>query len=295
MPNHGTPRKISAASPLFPCRSGFFIHFFRGLLFTKAEKLCKLKATALGQNPVRKRRTIMLDTILFDLDGTLLPMDQRAFVEAYVTQLCRRYVPCGYDKDLIVKALWTGTLAMVQNDGSCPNEDRFWSSFDQLLGDTRAIRDTIPSFYTEEFDTVKEVAAPSPLARQIVDTLRHKGYTLILATNPLFPAVGVRTRLNWIDLRPEDFSLVTTYDNSTFCKPFPGYYQEILKKAGKTPEQCRMVGNNPLDDMSAAKLGLDVYLVTDYIENEKNLPLEGYPQGALSDVLDWSRALPALG
>ena len=175
----------------------------------------------------------MLDTILFDLDGTLLPMDQRAFVEAYVTQLCRRYVPCGYDKDLIVKALWTGTLAMVQNDGSCPNEDRFWSSFDQLLGDTRAIRDTIPSFYTEEFDTVKEVAAPSPLARQIVDTLRHKGYTLILATNPLFPAVGVRTRLSWINLRPEDFSLVTTYDNSTFCKPFPGYYQEILKKGGQ--------------------------------------------------------------
>ena len=234
----------------------------------------------------------MLDTILFDLDGTLLPMDQNDFIKAYVTQLCRRYVPCGYDKDAIIKALWTGTAAMVKNDGTCTNEDRFWAAFDALLGDTAPIRDSIPSFYTAEFDAVKEIAAPSPLAREIVDTLRGKGYDLILATNPLFPAEGVHTRLSWIGLSPEDFSLITTYDNSTFCKPFPGYYQEILQKTGKTPAQCRMVGNNPLDDMSAAKLGLDVYLVTDYIENEKGLPIDGFPQGSLASVLAWSEALP---
>ena len=234
----------------------------------------------------------MLDTILFDLDGTLLPMDQNDFIKAYVTQLCRRYVPCGYDKDAIIKALWTGTAAMVKNDGTCTNEDRFWAAFDALLGDTAPIHDSIPSFYTTEFDAVKEIAAPSPLAREIVDTLRGKGYDLILATNPLFPAEGVHTRLSWIGLSPEDFSLITTYDNSTFCKPFPGYYQEILQKTGKTPAQCRMVGNNPLDDMSAAKLGLDVYLVTDYIENEKGLPIDGFPQGSLASVLAWSKALP---
>ena len=55
-----------------------------------------------------------------------------------------------------------------------------------------------------------------------------------------------------------------------------------------------MVGNNPLDDMSAQALGLDVYFVTDHIENEKNLPTDRYPQGTLADVLAWSQALPAL-
>lgn len=234
----------------------------------------------------------MLDTILFDLDGTLIPMDQMDFVKAYVKQLCRRYVPCGYDKDLIVKALWAGTFAMVQNDGSCTNEDRFWQSFDELLGDTAAIRDSIPAFYVEEFDDVKEIVTPTDLSRRIIDTLQDKGYDLILATNPLFPPVGVRTRLSWVGLKEEDFSLVTNYENSTFCKPFAGYYQEILKKTGKTPEQCRMVGNNPLDDMSAVKLGLDGYLVTDYLENEKNLPTDGFAQGSLADVLAWAQALP---
>lgn len=236
----------------------------------------------------------MLDTILFDLDGTLIHMDQMDFVKSYVTRLCRRYVPCGYDKDTIVKALWAGTYAMVENDGTCLNEERFWQSFNALLGDTTTLRETIDDFYSVDFDGVKEITTPSPLPRQIIDTLQDKGYTLVLATNPLFPAVGVRTRLNWIDLKPEDFSLVTTYENSTFCKPFPGYYQEVLKTVGKTPEQCRMVGNNPLDDMSAAKLGLDVYLVTDCIENEKNLPTDHFPQGSLADVLTWAQALPAL-
>ena len=236
----------------------------------------------------------MLDTILCDLDGTLLPMDQTDFVRAYVTQLCRRYVPCGYDKDLIVKALWAGNDAMVRNDGTCPNEKRFWDCFNALLGDTQLIRDTIPDFYAKEFDEIKAVTAPSPLAREIIDTLKDKGYTLVLATNPLFPPEGVQTRLSWIGLTPEDFSLVTTYDNSTFCKPSPDYYREILGKIDKAPEQCRMVGNNPLEDLSAAKLGFDVYFVTDYIENEQNVPTDGFPQGPLSSVLTWSRALQAL-
>lgn len=236
----------------------------------------------------------MLNTILFDLDGTLLPMDQDAFIHSYVTQLCRRYVPCGFEKDAIVKALWAGTAAMVQNDGSCKNEERFWAAFSQLLGDPSALQNSIQSFYTEEFDAVKEVTTPSKLPRQIIDTLQDKGYELVLATNPLFPPVGVQTRLSWIDLVPQDFSHVTTYDNSTFCKPFPGYYQEILKTIGKAPEECRMVGNNPLDDMSAGKLGLDVYFVTDFIENEKNLPTDAFPQGSLSDVLTWAKELPAL-
>ena len=55
-----------------------------------------------------------------------------------------------------------------------------------------------------------------------------------------------------------------------------------------------MVGNNPLEDLSAAKLGFDVYFVTDYIENEQNVPTDGFPQGPLSSVLTWSRALQAL-
>ena len=236
----------------------------------------------------------MLDTILFDLDGTLLPMRQEDFIKAYITQLCRRYIPCGYDKENIVKALWTATMAMVKNDGTRSNETCFWDSFNLRLGDTELIRSTLPSFYTREFDDIREIITPTNLPRLIIDTLQSKGYTLVLATNPLFPPVGVATRLSWIGLLPTDFCRVTTYSNSTFCKPSLGYYEEILRIIGKTPAQCCMVGNNPGEDLVAGDLGLSVYLVTDFLENAQALPTEGYPQGSLESVLAWARRLPSL-
>lgn len=40
-------------------------------------------------------------TILFDLDGTLLPMDQDVFVRDYFGHLAKKVAPFGYDpKDL---------------------------------------------------------------------------------------------------------------------------------------------------------------------------------------------------
>ena len=39
----------------------------------------------------------MIDTIMFDLDGTLLPMDQIEFVNSYMKHLVGRFAPQGFD------------------------------------------------------------------------------------------------------------------------------------------------------------------------------------------------------
>ena len=61
-------------------------------------------------------------TILFDLDGTLLPMDQDAFIHAYTHRLAAYMAPYGYDPQLLIKALWTGTGAMVKNNGAATKD-----------------------------------------------------------------------------------------------------------------------------------------------------------------------------
>ena len=63
----------------------------------------------------------MITTVLFDLDGTLLPMDQEVFVQDYLGRMAKYLAPHGYDPDLLVKALWAGTGAMVKNDGAALN------------------------------------------------------------------------------------------------------------------------------------------------------------------------------
>ena len=67
-----------------------------------------------------------LTTILFDLDGTLLPMDNDAFTKGYFKLLAAKLTPHGYEPKQLVDAIWAGTAAMVKNDGSQSNEDAFW-------------------------------------------------------------------------------------------------------------------------------------------------------------------------
>ena len=178
-----------------------------------------------------------INAILFDLDGTLLPMDQDLFMKYYFGALVQKLVPLGYDKDSLINGIWAGIKAMVTNDGTKTNEAAFWNMFCSLVG--RDCRSDIPvfeSFYRNEFIAAKNACQPTPAAKEIINFLKASGKRLILATNPLFPSVATENRIGWAGLSTDDFELVTTYENSSSCKPNPKYYIEILEKAGLKQE-----------------------------------------------------------
>lgn len=231
-----------------------------------------------------------ITTVLFDLDGTLLPMDEKKFVKAYFGELAKKGAEYGFsDGEKLTAAVWKGTGAMVKNDGSEKNVDRFWKVFAREMGqEALQLRQVFDRFYAEEFDRVKTSVGENPLAKQAVRGLREKGYTLILATNPLFPAVAVKTRLSWIGLKPEDFLEVTSYEAYSFCKPNPAYFGQILEKTGKRPEECLMVGNDATEDLASLELGLKAYLVTDCLINSENRELSGINHGSFADFCDFA-------
>lgn len=207
----------------------------------------------------------MLDTILFDLDGTLAPFAQDEFIRVYFKALVSRVTPMGYKPDDMIDALWQGVSAMTGNDGSRTNRQIFWESFTQKLGiQALALENILNDFYAREFDSVRTVLRETADRGPLLRGLRERGYGLVLATNPIFPAVAVETRLGWVGLRPEDFDYVTTYENSRRSKPNPDYYRDILSHIGRQGENCLMAGNNPVDDAAALQAGISVYLVTDY-------------------------------
>jgi FMN phosphatase YigB (HAD superfamily) len=53
--------------------------------------------------------TAMKNTILFDLDGTLLRCSQAAFVEVYFKEIQKAFEGIGMDGSLSIKATWAGT------------------------------------------------------------------------------------------------------------------------------------------------------------------------------------------
>ncbi len=238
----------------------------------------------------------MLDTILFDLDGTLAPFAQDEFIQVYFKALVSRVTPMGYKPDDMIDALWQGVSAMTGNDGSRTNRQIFWESFTRKLGiQALALENILNDFYAREFDSVRTVLRETADRGPLIRGLRERGYGLVLATNPIFPAVAVETRLGWVGLRPEDFDYVTTYENSRRSKPNPDYYRDILSHIGRQGESCLMAGNNPVDDAAALQAGISVYLVTDYMENPDGVPIEDYPHGSFRDLSARLEALPALG
>lgn len=221
-------------------------------------------------------------TILFDLDGTLLPMDQETFIRAYFGGLAAKLAPYGYETKKLIGGIYAGIDAMVRNDGGCRNEEAFWRAFCGIFGD-KALEDkpVFEEFYRKEFQLVKESCGYAPQAAPLVRRLKESGLRVILATNPLFPAVATESRIRWAGLDLSDFDWVTTYENSCYCKPNPAYYQEILDKLGLDAGECVMVGNDVQEDGAAAKLGLRVFILTDCLidrgEGEKDdLPRGGF-------------------
>ncbi len=227
-------------------------------------------------------------TVLFDLDGTLLPMEQDEFVKAYFGLIAKRLANKGYDANELVATIWAGTKAMMKNDGSRLNEEVFWEEFARQY--VEKYKDDIPEFdayYNNEFLGVQAVCGYNPAAAETVHKIKASGIRVALATQPIFPAVATEHRTRWAGLDVSDFELVTTYENIGFCKPNPEYYREICKRLGVAPEECLMVGNDVGDDMVAKSLGMQVFLLTDCLINHTNEDISVYPKGSFKELLEF--------
>lgn len=231
--------------------------------------------------------------VLFDLDGTLLPMNLDTFIRVYFKLLWEDLSPLFSDFKSFMDMMQDGIDAMMQNDGQTTNAEAFWARCathcDRTTVEKIAAR--MESFYTGAFRGTAAVCSFDPRARIAVETARKKGFRTVLATNPVFPAVATEVRMGFVGLTPRDFDLVTTYEKSRFSKPDPRYYRDVLQEMGLGPGECVMVGNDTRDDLAAATLGMPVFLRTDDLIDPVGADLSAVPHGDFSDMITWIAAL----
>ena len=232
----------------------------------------------------------MIKAVLFDMDGTLLPMDLKSFEKLYFKTLAARVAPLGYQIQPLIDGIWRGTEAMVRNDGSRLNSEVFWRTFADIFGE-KALSDVadFDEYYRTDFIAAKAACSANDKAVELVKSLKNRGLAVVVATNPLFPLVAQEQRLSWMGLTTDDVDLITHYDNSHFCKPNLKYYEEILSKLHLKAEQCLMVGNDVNEDMIAAELGMKVFLVTDCLLNPDNKDISAFPHGTFDDLQTFLR------
>ena len=231
-----------------------------------------------------------MKAVFFDLDGTLLGMDMETFVMGYLKELCKMAAPLGYEAKALNDAMWACTGAMIKNDGAVTNKERFWTEFSKFFGEK--VYEDMPAFdafYAKEFHRVKDVCCgDGEAARAAVAAAREWADVVVLSTNPIFPRTAVESRLGWVGLKAEDFDYITTYENSTLCKPNPAYYHEIMGKLNLKAEDILMVGNDMQEDMLASQAaGIPKqFYVTDCAINRDDTPAT-MPHGSLRAFPAW--------
>lgn len=234
-----------------------------------------------------------MSTILFDLDGTLLPMDVHHFTKLYFGGLQKAFPQ--YDAKKLIDGVLAGMKQMVSNNGSRTNEQAFIPAFEQASGINFAENEAaFLQYYRTDFAAVKAACTLPEESAQLIDILQNKGYQVAIATNPLFPQIATYSRLDWLGLDPKRFPLVTTYEDSHFAKPNPAYYTEVAQRLGVLPTDCIMIGNDVVEDGAAAQVGMTVMLVTDCLLNSQDLPTDNFWTGGMQQLLAWAEALPSV-
>lgn len=229
--------------------------------------------------------------ILFDLDGTLLEVHTEPFIASYL-KLLGSYLSDRYDPKQIVAHILDATKAMIASvDPQKTNEQVFTEHFLRLAElEKEQIWPLFETFYRDVFPTLVDYTQPSPWAKRIVAAAKAHGFKLVVATNPVFPRDAIYSRLAWLDLSPNQFDLITGYEDCHFTKPHLEYYREICDRLGVPPTECIMVGNHMQEDMVASQLGMKTFLVTNYLE-DRGEPV--YPVDQRGTISDLYQALEA--
>lgn len=209
----------------------------------------------------------MIRGILFDLDGTLLDIDLESFLAEYFSALGPVLAEIGGDDaspESSLKAVIDATNAMCSSHPDRSNRDVFNEVFLQSTGvdldSPDAIR-AIDEFYSATFPTLQRAHGPRQGARDAYEAAVEAGLRPMLATNPIFPRDAIVERLRWAGFTPDEFEAITSYEQMRACKPLPGYFRQAASLLGLSPDECLMVGDDPVLDAAAADIGMRVFYV----------------------------------
>ena len=229
-----------------------------------------------------------IKAVFFDLDGTLLPMDQDVFMKAYFSTMAGFMAAYGYEPEKLVKSIMLGSAAMLKNDGTKTNEEVFWNKFSEIYGDKARLDEPyFNSYYVKCFGKVREVCGYTPRARECQQKALSLGLRTALATNPVFPRIATEMRAAWAGIDINAFELVTTYENSFYAKPNINYYKALLSQMDLLPSEVLMVGNDVSDDMVAKEIGMKVFLLTDNLINKDDVDISEYPNGNFDTLIEY--------
>ncbi|MBC7236109.1 MAG: HAD family hydrolase [Chloroflexi bacterium] len=229
-----------------------------------------------------------IKALLLDLDDTLLLNDMETFGQHYFEALLAKVAPI-CPSEPFVKALRAGMQAMFDNDGTRgSNADVFAASFfAQLPCEPQKLLALLDEFYRCDFEVLRVHTTPDPDARRLVSTAFARGYQVAIATQPVFPLPAILARLRWAGAGADEFpyDYVSSYETMSACKPHPAFFQTLVERLGREPDECLMVGDDPEADMAAGRLGLKTFWVKRGAWRPRHMYVSCDARGSLAELI----------
>lgn len=205
----------------------------------------------------------MLKAVLIDLDNTLILFNEADFYQRFFERMAPFFEDL-MPADELARRIVSATMALRDNDGGMLNRDLFSKAFDDGADLPMDIFwERWLGFYAETYGPFGIAVSRPKGQAETLRRLAQRGLMLAIASNPIFPRIALERRMGWGGIDPAPFALLTHMENMSFVKPRPAYFRSIGEMLRVAPEDCLMVGNDPVNDMAAAAAGMRTYLTTD--------------------------------
>jgi len=228
---------------------------------------------------------MVIKSLLFDLDDTLLSSKPETFLPAYFKVLTEKLQDLVPPDKLVQQILASTRLMVYPPHPDRTNKEVFEADFFPKIGIPREILLPIfEDFYAHDFGKLRSVTKPKPEAREVIVEAFRCCQKVVIATQPVFPITAIRQRLEWAGIGDFPYTLITSYENMHACKPSKDYFLEIASFLGLQPQECLMIGNDLQQDiLPAGQAGL----ATCWITESQGVSAECNLQGTLSDLRRW--------
>ena len=229
----------------------------------------------------------MIRCVFFDLDGTLIQYVSVARAISYFNELSLYLsADLALDDARAERLINAAVGAMFEPHPGLTNQQIFDAVYEaDLESDAERLRyrELFARFFGEVFCTLRSNECPAAFNVDALRSCQERGLTVAIASQPIFSEAAIRARVNWAGLAALRIPLASSSETAYTTKPQLDYYQEIAHLLNFAPEECLMVGNEDINDMTASQVGMRTFYVGDDYESSNGNRWDG--AGTLADFI----------